>query len=121
LSDLGHPIRIPDKPSNASQSETPRSLAHALPIATLLLAWALFVMAVYCPDVGRGFVKDDFTWIRSAKAVIAQPARLIRPLDAGFYRPVVTATFVWDYGGHDPRGRGRLRVSRGSVCVFFRR
>jgi hypothetical protein len=108
-----------DMAPNASRGETARSLAVALPIAILSLAWALFVLVVYCPDVGRGFVKDDFTWIRSAKTVIAQPARLIRPLDAGFYRPVVTATFVWDYAGHgwQPRAYGWTNLWLYVGCV----
>ena len=28
----------------------------------LAVAWIVFVAAVYVPDVGRGFVKDDVTW-----------------------------------------------------------
>jgi hypothetical protein len=46
-------------------------------LAILAAAWAVFVLAVYCPDVGRGFVKDDFTWIRAAKQAIAQPSTFI--------------------------------------------
>ena len=105
--------------SDANRRETGRSIDHALPIAILSLVWAFFVLVVYCPDAGRGFVKDDFTWIRSAKAVIAQPVRLIRPIEPDFYRPVVTATFVWDYAGHgwQPRGYGWTNLLLYIGCV----
>ena len=32
----------------------------------LTIASIVFIAAVYCQDVGRGFIKDDFTWIRTA-------------------------------------------------------
>ena len=41
----------------------------------LSIAWIVFVAAVYFPDVGRGFIKDDFTWIRAAQAATALPSR----------------------------------------------
>jgi hypothetical protein len=74
---------------------------------------------VYGPDLGRGFVKDDFTWIRSAKQVVAKPARLIFPEEPGFYRPVVTATFVANYLRHgwDSRAYGWTNLYLYIACV----
>jgi MFS family permease len=63
----------------------------------LAFAWAGFVLAVYCPDIGRGFVKDDFTWIRAARTALAKPSTFVVPKDAGFYRRVVAASFAIDY------------------------
>jgi len=86
----------------------------------LLLAWAGFIVAVYCPDVGRGFVKDDFTWIRAAQTAIAQPSTIVLPKEPGFYRPLVTATFVLDYAEHAwrPRGYGWTNVGLYIACAF---
>jgi len=74
----------------------------------LIAAWIVFGGMVYGPDLGRGFVKDDFTWIRTAKQAVARPARLILPEEPGFYRPLVTATFAADYLRHgwDSRAYG---------------
>ena len=88
-------------------------------LAILAAAWAVFVLAVYCPDVGRGFVKDDFTWIRAAKSAIAQPAHLIVPKERAFYRPLVTASFALDYASHrwQPRGYGWTNVALYVACT----
>lgn len=51
--------------------------SHRVRLCLLAIAWALFVAAVYCPDLGRGFVKDDFTWIRAAKTAIASPSTIV--------------------------------------------
>jgi hypothetical protein len=72
----------------------------------LAIAWIVFVAAVYAPDVGRGFIKDDFTWIRAAQAATARPITLIRQPDPGFYRPMVTLAFALDYAAHGWRSRG---------------
>ena len=37
-------------------------------VSVLAIALVLFVVAVYCPDLGRGFVKDDFTWFARHRA-----------------------------------------------------
>lgn len=72
----------------------------------LATAWIVFVAAVYCPDVGRGFIKDDFTWIRAAQGAAARPMTLIRQPDPGFYRPMVTLAFLADYAVHGWKARG---------------
>ena len=85
----------------------------------LWIAWIVFVAAVYFPDVGRGFIKDDFTWIRAAKAATAAPVTLIRQPDAGFYRPLVTLSFAVDAAVHgwQPRGYGWTNLSLYVLCA----
>src|SRR5258708_20156484 len=66
--------------------------------------WLVFAATVYIPDIGRGFVKDDFRWIESGRRVAAHPGALFSaPHD--FYRPLVTITFAVDARLHglDPR------------------
>ncbi|HMJ84813.1 MAG TPA: hypothetical protein VK504_16645, partial [Vicinamibacterales bacterium] len=57
----------------------------------------LVIAAVYLPDIGRGFVKDDFGWIRDARTGLVEPGRIVQLSHPGFYRPLVTAAFVVDY------------------------
>jgi hypothetical protein len=85
----------------------------------LTIAWCAFVLAVYCPDIGRGFVKDDFTWIRAARAGIERPSDLIIPQQSGFYRPLVTASFALDHLVHrwQPRGYGWTNLALYAACA----
>jgi hypothetical protein len=96
-----------------------RTLRAQASLAVLPIACALFIVAVYFPDLGRGFVKDDFTWIRAARAAIAHPVTLIRQPDAGFYRPVVTIAFAFDYVMHGwtPRGYGWTNLALVLSCA----
>lgn len=58
-----------------------------------LWAAACFALA-YLPDVGRGFIKDDYGWIVSSR--IDGWASLWRPFvetPMGFYRPLVSLSF----------------------------
>lgn len=63
--------------------------------APALHALALFLIfsAVYLPDVGHGFVKDDFAWIHHGRidSLASVPDVLQRAV--GFYRPIVTLSF----------------------------
>ena len=90
----------------------------ALIVAAAVTA-ALMAAAVYLPDVGRGFVKDDFTWIRDAQATLAHPWSAITPKSPGFYRPLVTASFAFDYALHglDARGYGFSNFAMYVLCV----
>jgi len=80
----------------------------------------LMVMAaVYLPDIGRGFVKDDFGWIRDARIGLVEPGRIVQPSHPGFYRPLVTAAFVADYFlyGVNARGYGFTNLALYLACV----
>ena len=79
----------------------------------------MLIAAVYLPDIGRGFVKDDFSWIRAARAVIEKPSDLVIPQQAGFYRPLVTASFALDHlvHGWQPRGYGWTNLALYAACA----
>ena len=52
------------------------------------------VAAVYLPDLGQGFIKDDFAWIRGSRlASAADVVRLVTEPASGFFRPVVGLSF----------------------------
>ena len=89
------------------------------PVRLLAAAWLIFTVAVYCRDIGRGFVRDDFTWISAAQTAIAHPSTLIRPHEAGFYRPFVTLTFTLDYALHKwhSRGYGWTNLALYAACA----
>src|SRR5436305_8487014 len=82
-------------------------------------AWLLFVAAVYLPDIGRGFVRDDFAWIARGRDALARPANSLLPDQPGFYRPLVTASFAADYLWHglSARGYGATNLLIFLACV----
>ena len=88
-------------------------------IAILTVAWALFVTAVYLPDVGRGFVKDDFGWVETGRATLDSAPQALLPQTPGFYRPAVALTFAADYLLHDgrPRGYGFTNLALYLLCI----
>ena len=59
---------------------------------------AAFIAAVYIPDLGAGFVKDDSLWILTAAGALRRPASFFMVDSSGFFfRPLVTASFAFDY------------------------
>src|SRR5947199_9501692 len=82
-------------------------------------SWLLFVTAVYLPDVGRGFVKDDFGWVETGRAALDSPSQALLPKTPGFYRPAVTLTFAADYLLHDgrPPGYGFTNLALDLLCI----
>ena len=87
--------------------------------AILAVAWLLFAAAVYLPDVGRGFVKDDFGWVGAGRAALHAPSDALVPAAPGFYRPAVAFTFAADYLLHDvrPRGYGFTNLALYLLCI----
>ena len=78
-----------------------RLLAAAASLTPLV---ALF--AVYLPDLGQGFVKDDFASIRHGSVEsLAELADLFRK-DTGFYRPLVSLSFALDLAVHGLHPKG---------------
>jgi len=63
--------------------------------AALVLA-AVFGL-VYLPDVGHGFISDDFRWIVQHRVGHARDLIALFGGNVGFYRPVVSASFAADY------------------------
>src|SRR5687767_3524673 len=69
---------------------TPRTTAAAAAIAGAFLL-------IYLPDIGHGFISDDFRWIvESRSSSVADLAALLGS-NTGFYRPVVSWSFAADH------------------------
>jgi hypothetical protein len=68
--------------------------AHAITAVILGVALGL----IYLPDVGHGFVKDDFRWIDVGRVTSFADLPRLFTSDVGFYRPVILASFAADYG-----------------------
>src|SRR5437764_11933015 len=88
-------------------------------VIIIAASWLLFVAAVYLPDVGRGFVKDDFGWIEAGRAALDAPADALVRTRVGFYRPTVDFSFALDYLAHDirPRGYGFTNLALYLACI----
>jgi hypothetical protein len=88
-------------------------------IGLLAAAWLMFVAAVYLPDVGRGFVKDDFGWVEAGQRAARAPAGAILLPRTGFYRPLVDLSFAADSiaYGMKPRGYGFTNLALYIACV----
>jgi hypothetical protein len=79
--------------------------APALVAALLLLA---FVLAIYGPGIGKGFVKDDVVWVGANHVTSWNDVHALLFRTDGFYRPVVAVTFALDRAvyGLEPFGYG---------------
>lgn len=74
--------------------------------STLALA-ALFVALVYGPDLGHGFIKDDFTWVATAARLGDRPwTAFTSDFTGTFYRPIITLTFAADRAAYGLRPFG---------------
>ena len=80
---------------------------------------ALAAGTAYLPDLGHGFIKDDFGWITTSR--VTRPADLVSMLrrSVGFYRPFVAATFAADYAlfGPEPYAYGWTNLAVFLVAV----
>ena len=90
----------------------------------LLLAAGVLCAAfllIYLPDIGHGFLKDDFVWILSSRAADLSDALALFKANVGFYRPLVSLTFAADYGvwGMRPFGYGLTNLAVFSGCVVL--
>src|SRR5882724_2919038 len=76
-------------------------------VTSVALLGAAFVAAVYIPDLGRGFVKDDCAWIATGIDALHHPSTLFAVDSSGFFfRPLVTATFAVDYTAYGATATG---------------
>src|SRR5258708_5999805 len=63
----------------------------------LVLAPLLAFALAYMPDMGHGFVKDDFRWISESRVEGVADALALFVRDNGFYRPLVGLSFAADH------------------------
>ena len=78
-------------------------------------------LAIYVPDIGHGFVKDDFAWILSSRADGVGDLIALFASNVGFYRPLVSLTFAADYGlwGMQPFGYGITNLATFAGCAVL--
>jgi hypothetical protein len=92
------------------------SLRLWAPAAVLVAVFSLS----YAPDVGRGFIKDDFRWILESR--VQAPADIVRPFvdTTGFFRPIVSLTFAANERlfGTDPGGYGVTNLLLAVACAL---
>ena len=60
-------------------------------------AMAAIVLTIYVPDIGHGFISDDFRWIVESRSESLADLVGLFGQDVGFYRPLVAVTFAADY------------------------
>jgi hypothetical protein len=101
---------VVDQGSKTPQAETsgdqPASRPKGLLVAAAALAPFVAVIAVYLPDLGQGFVRDDFAWLRHAQAVSVHGLPQFFKEHTGFYRPLVGLSFAFDLAVHGLRPQG---------------
>ena len=62
---------------------------------SVVVLLALF-SAIYLPDLGHGFVKDDYGWIAASRVRSLPELAHLYTTNVGFYRPLVSTTFAVD-------------------------
>ena len=81
---------------------------------------AAVVLLIYLPDLGRGFLKDDFAWIRSSRLEHAGDLwRYVSQPASGFFRPLVALSFGIDdrlFGLH-ALGYGLTNLALVGLCA----
>jgi hypothetical protein len=81
---------------------------------------AAVVLAIYLPDLGQGFIKDDFAWIRASRlAAPGDVLRLITEPASGFFRPLVGLSFGVNERlfGLDALGYGLTNLALLGLCA----
>lgn len=82
--------------------------------AVAAAAW----LAIYFPDAGRGFIKDDFAWLLAAP-LSADPWSAAWTAPTGFFRPLVSLSFTANHALFDlnPLGYGMTNVALALGCA----
>ena len=94
----------------------PALSSHAT-LRELVFALVALFCVVYVPDVGHGFVKDDFQWISAAREPLGAAFTEARD----FYRPLVRLSFRVDYElfGLDSYPYGLTNLALAAVCALL--
>ena len=66
------------------------------PYVALGSLFAIFLL-IYLPDIGHGFIQDDFGWIAHSRAESLEDVVGLFGRNVGFFRPLVSATFALDH------------------------
>jgi hypothetical protein len=70
------------------------TLVPGKPVAVFVLLTALCL--IYIPDIGHGFIKDDFNWIDRSRSTTVGDLRGFFGAPSGFFRPMVSFSFAID-------------------------
>lgn len=87
--------------------------SHSIWFLGTLLVLVLVFGAIYVPDVGHGFIKDDFEWIPHSRITSwSELGQTFRQAPSGFFRPMVSLSFALDRSvcGLDARCYGLTNV-----------
>lgn len=88
--------------------------------ARALLAWAavpsFVLLLAYLPDIGHGFIKDDFAWIESSRFEGPWGWLDLFRRHNGFYRPIVSLSFAADDRVH---GLNPGAYAYTNLCLVF--
>jgi hypothetical protein len=91
---------------------------------TAAAALATLFLAIYLPDIGHGFISDDFRWIVESRSASPADVLALFSRNLGFYRPMTSASFALDHalwGGGDAFGYAstNLALCLGAAAALF--
>lgn len=89
-------------------------------LAALTVIFMLFAAGVYLPDLGRGFIKDDFRWVLDGAEALHRPLQtFVSGWSGNFYRPLVAFSFGVDhlFYGLEARGYGFTNFALYLACT----
>jgi len=80
-------------------------------------------LVVYLPDIGHGFISDDFRWIVEGRSDSIGDLIALFGTNTGFYRPIVSWSFAADHAawGSNPFGYGltNLTLCMAAAAALF--
>ena len=86
-------------------------------------AMAGVFLVVYLPDIGHGFISDDFRWIVEGRSDSIGDLIALFGTNTGFYRPIVSWSFAADHAawGSNPFGYGltNLTLCMAAAAALF--
>jgi hypothetical protein len=82
-----------------------------------IAAVAAVFLVIYLPDIGHGFISDDFRWIVENR--IQAPSEVMAPFSSntGFYRPMTSLSFAADHAAWGTHALG-YGVTNLALCLL---
>jgi hypothetical protein len=82
-------------------------------------ALAAVFLAIYLPDIGHGFISDDFRWIVEGRVESARDILALFSSNVGFYRPLTSVSFAADHAlwGTNAFGYGLTNLALCLACA----